>query len=248
VPVALLGLLGAHLALVWHQKHTQFPGPGFTERNVVGSRLWPTYAVKSVGLFFVVIAVLTGLGGLVQVNPVWLYGPFEPSQVTSPAQPDWYVGWLEGALRLFPPWEIRAFGFEIPEPFFPAVLLPGITFALLYAWPFLERWVTRDRREHHLLERPRDRPGRTALGAATVAFYAVLLAAGSNDLVAKWFALDILTVTWTFRALVFVVPALVGFVTHRVCRGLRDSGDVRVTELPWSAVRSPRSRRAAPED
>ena len=106
---------------MWHQKHTQFSGPGFTERNVVGSRLWPTYAVKSVGLFFVVIAVLTGLGGLVQVNPVWLYGPFEPSQVTSPAQPDWYVGWLEGALRLFPPWEIRAFGFEIPEPFFPAL-------------------------------------------------------------------------------------------------------------------------------
>ncbi|HEX6332260.1 MAG TPA: ubiquinol-cytochrome c reductase cytochrome b subunit [Actinomycetota bacterium] len=246
VPVLLLGLLSAHIALVWHQKHTQFPGPGFTERNVVGSRLWPTYAVKSVGLFLLVAAVLAGLGGLVQINPVWLYGPFDPSQVTSPAQPDWYVGWLEGALRLFPNWEIRAFGYEIPEPFFPAVLLPGLTFALLYAWPFLERRVTHDRGEHHLLERPRDRPVRTALGAATLTFYAVLLAAASNDLIATWFAFDIVTVTWVFRGLVFVLPTLVGFAIHRVCRGLRESGDARLTELPLSALRS--HRRGAVRD
>ncbi|HZD17622.1 MAG TPA: cytochrome b, partial [Actinomycetota bacterium] len=104
VPVAILGLLSGHLALVWHQTHTQFPGPGRTERTVVGSRLWPTYATKSIGLFFAVFAVVGVLGGLVQVNPIWLYGPFEPATVSSPAQPDWYLGWLEGALRLYPPW------------------------------------------------------------------------------------------------------------------------------------------------
>ena len=236
VPVLLGALLGAHLALVWHQKHTQFPEPGHTEANVVGSRLWPTYALKSVGLFFLVAAVLTGLGGLVQINPVWLYGPFDPSQVTSPAQPDWYLGWLEGALRLFPNWEIRAFGFEIPEPFFPAVLVPGITFAVLYVWPFLERRITRDQAEHNLLDRPRDRPVRTAFGAGTLTFYATLFAAASNDLVAHWFELDIATVTWFFRVLVLVLPPIVALLTFLVCRALRDGGDVRLTHLPLSSV------------
>jgi len=243
VPVLLGGLLAAHLALIWHQKHTQFREPGRTERNVVGSRLWPTYALKSAGLFFIIAAVLTALGGLVQINPVWLYGPFEPAQVSSPAQPDWYLGWLEGALRLFPNWEIRAFGFEIPEPFFPAVLLPGITFGLLYAWPFLERWVMKDRAEHHLLDRPRDRPWPTALGAATLTFYGVLFAAASNDLLAHWFALDIETVTTVFRVLSLVLPPIVGYVTLRVCRGLRNAGDVRLLQMPVSAMRTPRARR-----
>jgi ubiquinol-cytochrome c reductase cytochrome b subunit len=237
VPAILATVLGVHLALIWHQKHTQFPGPGFTERNVVGSRLWPTYAAKSVGLFFLIAAVLGGLGGLVQINPVWLYGPFEPSLVTSPAQPDWYLGWIEGALRLFPNWELRGFGHEIPEPFFPAVLLPGITFGLLYAWPFLERWLTHDRETHHLLDRPRDRPLRTAFGAATLAFYGVLFAAASNDLLAHRFAVDIAVVTWVFRVLVFVVPAVIGWGVYVVCRALREAGDVRLTRLPLSALR-----------
>ena len=138
VPALIIGLLTLHLAIVWRQKHTQFAGPGHRETNIVGSRLWPTYTAKSIGLFFGVFAVLCLLGGLVQINPVWLYGPFEPHQVTSPAQPDWYLGWVEGALRLFPAWEIRAFGYEIPNPFYPAVLMPGLTFGALYAWPFLE--------------------------------------------------------------------------------------------------------------
>jgi ubiquinol-cytochrome c reductase cytochrome b subunit len=237
VPALLTGLLLAHLASVWHQKHTDFPGRGHTEDNVVGSRLWPTYATKAVGLFFLVFAVLTALGGLVQINPVWLYGPFKASQVTSPAQPDWYLGWLEGAIRLFPNWEIRGFGHEIPEPFFPGVLLPGVTFLLLYAWPFLERRVSKDYSAHNLLDRPRDRPMRTALGAATLSFYAVLFAAASNDLIAHWFGVDISAITWAFRIVVVVLPPLVAYTTYRLCLGLRNAGDVRLTHMPLSAIR-----------
>jgi ubiquinol-cytochrome c reductase cytochrome b subunit len=237
VPLALAALLAVHLALIWHQKHTQYPDVGATERNVVGSRLWPTYTVKTIGLALLVFAVLAGLGGLVQINPIWLYGPFKPFQVTSPAQPDWYLGWIEGALRLFPNWEIRAFGFEIPEPFFPAVLLPGITFALLYAWPWLERWLTGDTAEHHLLDRPRDRPVRTTLGAITLAFYAVLFAAASNDLLAHWTGIDIADVNRLFRISLVVVPAVVGWITYRVCSGLHRAGDVRISHLPASALR-----------
>ena len=133
VPALIVGLLTAHLAMLVRQKHTQFAGRGRTNRNVVGSKLWPTFTAKTLGLFFFVFAVCAALGGLAQINPVWLYGPFQSSAVSAGSQPDWYIGWLEGALRLMPPWEVRIGGFEIPNPFFPGVLLPGITFTLLYA-------------------------------------------------------------------------------------------------------------------
>jgi ubiquinol-cytochrome c reductase cytochrome b subunit len=237
LPVALGALITLHLALIWHQTHTQFPEQGRTENNVVGSRLWPTYATRSVGLFFVVFAVLLALGGLAQINPVWLYGPYSPSQVTSPAQPDWYLGWVEGALRLFPPWEIRALGYEIPNPFYPAVLLPGLTFLFLYAWPFLEARFTGDYAVHHLLDRPRDRPVRTALGMTTLAFYVVLHLAASSDLIAKRFGLDVNRVTLFFQVALLVLPPLVGYATYRLMRGLARSGADRLSEMPLSALR-----------
>lgn len=236
VPIAIGILLAVHLALVWYQKHTQFPEEGRTEDNVVGSRLWPTYAVKSVGLFFMVTAVVMALGGLAQINPVWLYGPYDPAQVTSPAQPDWYLGWTEGALRLFPPWEIRGPSHEIPAPFFPGVLLPGITFLLLYAWPFLEAWLTGDHLPHNLLDRPRDHPVRTALGVTTLTFYVVLLGAGSNDLIAKWLLVPVEDVTTTFQWLLFLLPAITGFITYLLLDALVRSGAERLTEMPASAL------------
>jgi ubiquinol-cytochrome c reductase cytochrome b subunit len=245
VPALLVGLISVHLAMVWRQKHTQFPGDGHTEDTVEGPKLWPTYAMKSLGLFFAVAAVLCLLGGLFQINPVWLYGPYHASQVSSPAQPDWYMGWLEGALRMFPPWEVRAFGFELPNPFFPAVLLAGLTFMGLYLWPFLEAWATGDRSEHHLLERPRDHPFRSALGAATLSFYVVLFFAASNDLVAKWLKVRVTIITGIFQVAVFVVPAVVGLVTHRLLRALGRSGAPRFSEMPLTALRLRHRRRPA---
>ena len=240
VPAAIGGLIVAHLAILWRQKHTDFPGPGRTETNVVGSKLWPTYAAKSVSLFLAVFAVTALLGGLVQINPVWLYGPFRPEQVSSPAQPDWYMGWVEGALRLMPAWELRAFGYEIPNPFFPAVLLPGITFLLLYAWPFLEARFTKDLEPHHLLDRARDHPARTALGAATLTFYVVLFFAASNDLVAKIMEVRVETVTTVYQVLVLALPPIVGYIVFRLMKGLLASGAERFSQMPLSALLHPR--------
>jgi len=220
LPAAIVGLISVHLAMIWHQKHTQFPGPGRTEGNVVGSRLWPTYMAKSVALFLGCFSVLAALGGLVQINPIWLYGPYKPAAVTAASQPDWYVGWLEGALRLMPPFEIRLAGFELPNPFFPGVLLPGVTFLLLYSWPFIERRITGDRAEHHLLDRPRDRPLRTAIGVAAFAFYAVLFFAGGTDVLAAVFDLSINREIWVGRGLLLVLPPLVAVFTYRLCREL----------------------------
>jgi ubiquinol-cytochrome c reductase cytochrome b subunit len=217
IPAAIVGLLVAHLGLLVRQKHTQFRGPGRTEENVVGERVWPSFAFKSVGLMFLTTAVLCAMGGLAQINPIWLYGPFRPAEVSSASQPDWYMGWLDGALRLYPAWEIRAFGFEVPAPFFPAVALAGATFTALYLWPFIEARITKDNAVHHLLDRPRDMPGRTGLGVAAFVFYAVMTLAASSDITATTFGVSVNSVIWAFRAIAIVAPPVAGLVTYRLC-------------------------------
>ena len=181
IPALLGALIAVHLALIMVLRHTQFAGPGRRERNVVGLAMWPAYALRSAGLFFAVSAVLFLLGGLVQINPIWQYGPYEPWLGTNGVQPDWYMGWLIGALRLMPNFEPTLFGRTIPNPFFGGVLFPGVTFGLLYAWPWIERAVSGDRRRHHLLQRPRDNPWRTAFGAAIMTWVLVPFLAGSSD-------------------------------------------------------------------
>jgi ubiquinol-cytochrome c reductase cytochrome b subunit len=220
IPAAIVVLVTVHLFIVVRQKHTHFPGPGRREDNVVGERLFPTYAAKATGLFFLTVSVLCLLGGLFQINPVWIYGPFNPSEVSAASQPDWYMGWADGALRIMPGYEIRAFGYEIPNPFFPAVLLAGGTFALLYAWPFLEARFMGDHDTHHLADRPRQRPVRTALGVATVVFYVILFLGAASDLISTTFGVSVNAVVWAFRILLFVAPPIAGYATDNLCREL----------------------------
>lgn len=217
LPAVIVALLGAHLGLVVRHKHTQFRGRGRTERNVVGEPVWPRFAFKSIGLMLLTAAVLAALGGLAQINPIWLYGPFEPADVSAASQPDWYMGWMDGALRVFPAWEVRVAGYTVPNPFFPAVLMAGITFGLLYLWPFLEAAFTADADEHHLLDRPRNRPVRTCMGTATLAFYAILTLSASTDVIATTFGVSVNAVLLTFRGACVVVPPLVALVTYRLC-------------------------------
>src|SRR3954464_1818733 len=220
IPALIAGLLMAHLAIVVRHKHTQFEGPGRRDDNVIGERLWPTYAAKAMGLLFLTASVLCFLGGVVQINPIWVFGPFEPAQVSAASQPDWYMGWLDGALRIMPGWELRAFGYEVPNPFFPAVLLAGVTFMLLYAWPFLEARVTGDHAMHHLDDRPRQRPVRTAMGVATLSFYVICFFGAASDVLSSTFGLSVNAVLWTFRIGLVVVPPIAATVTYRLCREL----------------------------
>ena len=224
VPLAIFALLGAHLAILWRQKHTQFPGKGRTDTTVVGSRLWPVYAAKSIGLFAIVGGVLAALGAWVQINPVWLYGPYEPASVTTYAQPDFTLGWIEGAMRLFPGWDIRIGDtYRIAAGFWPAVVFPAITFALLYSWPFIDKRLTGDGAEHNVIDRPRDRPGRAAFGFGVLTFFGLLLVAGSQDILASQLNVTIQPVTWTLRIAVLTLPFVVGLVSFKLLRDLRDS-------------------------
>jgi ubiquinol-cytochrome c reductase cytochrome b subunit len=225
VPVLIALALTVHLAVVWRQKHTQFRGPGRTEHNVVGSPLWPAYALKSVGLAFAVVAVLAALGALAQINPVWTYGPYDAWQVSSPAQPDWYVGWLEGGLRLGPAWSMYIGGREIPPPFFAGVALPLAFFALIFAWPFLERMVTHDDRDHQLLDSPLDAPLRTACGIAILTFAAVLTFAGSNDVQAVLFHMPVERLTAIYRVALIAAPLAFGAAGYVVVEELKRRRD-----------------------
>jgi ubiquinol-cytochrome c reductase cytochrome b subunit len=221
IPGLLAGLIGAHMALLIHQKHTEFPGPGKTESTVSGERMYPIYGMKAGGFFFIVFAVSAALGGLAQINPVWLFGPYNTAQVSAGSQPDWYIGFLDGSTRLFPSWEIRVWHHTIPPLFWPTVVLPGILFTLAGAYPFLEAKLTKDRALHNLLQRPRDVPVRTGLGAMAITFYAVLLLSGGNDLIAKAFDISLNAMTYGGRVALFVLPPLAYLVAYRICLGLQ---------------------------
>jgi ubiquinol-cytochrome c reductase cytochrome b subunit len=229
------------------QKHSQFPGPGRTDTNVVGSRLWPGYAVRSLGLLAAVFAACLLLGGLVQINPIWLWGPFDPGSAIAPAQPDWYVGWVDGALRLWPPWEPRILGYRLPAVFIPGVLLPGVTFLALYLWPWLERLVTGDRREHQVLERPRDRPARVAIGVGALTFYLLLLAAFADGVISRYTGVPVYTILAVFRVATPLLPFVTGTVAFLLARALRDSEAESFSELTWSDLTSSLWRRRRPE-
>ena len=222
VPGILLALVGLHLVLVFYHKHTQYPGPGRTNTNVVGYPLFPVYTAKAGGFFFVVFGVTTLIAALVTINPIWAYGPYVPDQVTAGSQPDWYIGFLDGMLRAFPSWETVIWGHTISwNVFLPAAVMPGILVTALLAYPFIEAWVTGDTGEHHLLDRPRNAATRTAIGVMAITFYGVLVINGANDIISVTTSIPFNTITWFTRVGIFVLPPLSFLATRRFCLGLQ---------------------------
>ncbi|TDT32756.1 cytochrome b [Naumannella halotolerans] len=235
VPGIILGLIAAHLALVVYHKHTQFPGPGRTERNVVGYPVFPVYAAKAGGFFFIVFGVTALMGAFLQINPLWTYGPYNPAEVTAGSQPDWYMGFAEGALRIMPGWETHfaGWGFLPPATWSWNVLIPGvgglgILFVVLGVYPFVEQWVTGDKRDHNVLQYPWQAPNRTAFGVAGMTAYGILWMAGGNDILAIMFNLSLNFLTELFRVLIFVGPVVAFIVTKRICLGIQRRNVERV--------------------
>ena len=224
VPALLLGLIAAHLALVVYHKHTQYPGPGRTGGNVVGYPVFPVYAAKAGGFFLIVFGVLTLMGATMQINPVWVFGPYNPAEITAGSQPDWYMGFVEGGIRIMPNWEWHigstTWSWNVA---IPGLGLMGLFFGLLAIYPFIEAWVTGDKSEHHVLDRPRNNPTRTAFGVAGMTGYAMLWIGGGNDLVATQFDVSLNSVTYFLRVAVFVAPVIAFLVTKRICIGLQRS-------------------------
>ena len=222
IPGLILALITAHLFIMVHQKHTQMPGLGKTEKNVVGQPFFPYFLAKGGAWFFFIFAALALLATFAQINPIWLYGPYTPVAISSASQPDFYMGLLEGSLRIMPAWEVNFLGHTLSL----SVLIPfavPLTIVLGGAalWPFFEQWATGDRSYHNVNDRPRNAPIRTATGMAAVTFYAVLWIEGANDVIADKLQVPLYTITWIARVMVFAGPAIAFVVTRRICLGLQ---------------------------
>jgi ubiquinol-cytochrome c reductase cytochrome b subunit len=230
LPAILLASIALHLVFVVTHKHTQYAGPGRTEQNVVGVPILPNFAAKAGGFFFIVFGLLMLMGSFFAINPIWLYGPYDPSPVSAGTQPDWYIGFADGALRLMPGWLGGPGG--VPMEFvllnhtyslnilIPVVVL-GLFLALIAFYPFFEAWVTGDKREHHIADRLRNAPTRTGIGAAGMTFYGVLWLAASSDLIATHFMMSIEGVITTLQFTLLLGPVLAFFVTKRICLALQ---------------------------
>jgi ubiquinol-cytochrome c reductase cytochrome b subunit len=223
LPALIVGLFTAHIVLVAVHKHTQYPGPGKTNDNVVGYPFMPVYMAKSGGFLFIVFGVTALMAALVTINPIWLYGPYSPSPVTAGSQPDWYMGFADGALRLFPGFlEFNIFGFTLSlNVFIPSLVVMPLLYGIAGAYPFIESWVTGDKREHHLLDRPRNAPTRAGLGVMAITFYLILFFAAGNDLIAIKLGLSINGITRTFQVLIILLPPLAYWITKRICLSLQ---------------------------
>ncbi|MFI9006337.1 cytochrome bc complex cytochrome b subunit [Actinosynnema sp. NPDC053489] len=229
IPGIILALIAVHLGVVWYQKHTQFPGVGRKETNVVGVRIMPVFAAKGGGFFALVVGLTAIMGGVFQINPVWNFGPYNAGQVSAGVQPDWYMGWTDGLIRLWPAWELYLGNYTVPEPFLPFMLgLPLLT-GLAAVYPWIERKLTKDYAHHNLLQRPRDVPVRTSLGMMAIAYFMVLLLSGGNDIIAMKFDISLNAMTWIGRIGMLVIPPLTYFITYRICIGLQ-RGDREVLE------------------
>ena len=244
IPALLATLLAVHLTLVALKHHTQFrQSPRETERKLVGVPTFPGQAPRSLGLFAAVVAVLFLLGGLVQINPIWLWGPYHTYSATNGAQPDWYLGWLIGALRIMPGFDVVIGDYTVvPNPFWGGALLPLVFFGFLYLWPWLERRLTGDYAYHNLLDRPRDAPMRTAIGYAIAIEIFLVFLAGSADRADVLFGLPYVPQIWAYRVLVIAGPFLAGAIAYRVCvelqRGERVEHERKAAEHAAGAARS----------
>jgi len=223
LPALVIAAIGIHMLLLIVNKHTQFAAPGRTNDNVVGAPILPVFAAKAGGFFFIVFGVIVAIAALVTINPVWNYGPYDPSPISAGTQPDWYIGFADGALRLVPPgWEFEIFGgYTLSLNILVPVIVLGLFIVTVLIYPFIEAWVTGDKREHHIAERPRNAPTRTAIGAAGVTFYAALWAAASSDLIATHFKLAVEHVTWGIQAWLILGPFIAYFLAKRICLGLQ---------------------------
>ena len=222
LPGIILGLIAAHVLLVWFQKHTQFPGPGRAENNVVGVRILPVFATKAIGMGLMTAGVLALMSGLLTINAIWNLGPYNPSQVSAGSQPDIYMLWTDGVARVMPAWELYLGNYTIPSAFWVA-LLCGLMVVLLIAYPFIEKKMTGDDAHHNLLQRPRDVPVRSAIGAMAITFFLLVTMSGGNDHVAHFFQISLNAMTWVGRIGLVVLPPIAYWITYAVCVGLQRS-------------------------
>lgn len=221
LPGVIIGVVALAAVLLRRNRNPVSPSDTRRRRTVVGVRYRRGAAVPALAVCAFTASVLAVMAGLFQVNPIWLYGPADPANAAATSTPPWYFGWVDGAVRLWPAWDLHLGRYTIPAPFWPSVVLLGISFAVLTLYPWIEQRITHDDAPHHRPQRPRDTPGRTALGVGVIVFYGCLQLAGGTDVISAAFQLSADGLFWTLRLALLVLPPLAAITTYRICRWLQ---------------------------
>ena len=220
LPAAIIGAVTVHLLIVYRQKHTQFPRLGVDGHNLVlGKPLWPLQFAESATLLLWCGGLLAAAAVLIPWSDVSLLGPYTPGAVGNNAQPDWFMFWLEGMLRIFPPLEFRLPpGIVISGPFVAGIVLPGLIFTFLGVYPFLEKRVYNLEGEWHVLQNPLEIPLRAGTMLGFFVGLLILSAAATNDILSRMFGIPIEIITWMARIGIVVVPPMLAFAIARYSR------------------------------
>lgn len=217
LPIAITALIAVHLALVARLQHTQAPEDGVDgHRTVVGEPLWPWQAIKSAVLFLLIVGVLAASAVLV---PWAVMGaPYRIGEVVNQTQPDWFLFWVEGLLRLVPDFEFAFLGMVWSQVFVVGAGVPLVVVGLLVSYPWIERAVTGPPAETHVLEHPLDVPFRAGMVTGVGAFLVIASTAAAQDVIARVLFAPVQSVTWTLRVLLLVVPPLLGLAVAAYAR------------------------------
>jgi ubiquinol-cytochrome c reductase cytochrome b subunit len=209
-PALIAVLIAAHLFLVVRLTHTEFPGPGRSSAIEVGARMWPDQTARTTTVALLVFGTCALLAAFFPVEAVQVYGPFQVLSSYPPLSPDWFVMWIEGAYRLLPrQLDFHLVGADFTNPFYGAIVLPLVVFGGCAVYPFVDRRVYRDQyRGDHVLDRPRERPGRTAFGVGGLTFLVLLSFGDIDDRLASAFAVEVWQVHLVWGPVTLAVPAL----------------------------------------
>jgi ubiquinol-cytochrome c reductase cytochrome b subunit len=210
LPGLIVGLIV--LAAIMLRRSQKTEGPGRPGRGG---------AVPGIAVSAFTAAALTLMAGLVQVNPIWLYGPADVANAAVGSTPPWYFGWLDGAVRLWPAWDLHLGGYTVPAPFWPSVVLLGLTFAAAALYPWIDRRISGDDDARRAPQRLRDAPRRTAIGLGAAVGYGCLQLAGGIDVIAASFHLSADGLFWALRVGVIALPPVTAAAAYRVCIGLQ---------------------------
>ncbi|AXG10751.1 cytochrome b [Haloplanus rubicundus] len=227
IPAAIAVGLAVHMAILIRQKHTEAPRDGDVRAGgrtvdedddsvIVGLPAVPNQTAVSAVVFFLTAATLSALAGFLPVHNVAEYGPNDPAATPELIMPDWFLMWVYGFLKLLPTWLSFSVGpVHVSTEFIGGIVLPGLVFAAVVAWPFVDRTE-----EIHFTADPLDRPLPTAVGVAAVAFIMIASIAGMNNILAS----QVLGTTTNvvnpiLTAALLGVPPLFGAVTYLLLRG-----------------------------
>ena len=218
-PILIAVAIVARAALALRHGQPDQPGPA---SGSLGLRLWPDAVLRAAGMVGITGAVLVLLGATSTISPIWAYGPVSVGEVGAGSQPDWYMGFLDGALRLVPVgWETEWLGWTVTFATLVPLVVVGGYFAFLIVYPYVEEWVNQDREPHHVLDRPRNVPVRTGIGVAGALFYGILWGAASADIVSTEFSVPFETIITTLQVALLLGPPLAFEATRRLCVGLQ---------------------------